>query len=45
MFLNPLLAFKNKINTEGEDGNDDNEDDDKSEWSDDDKYEPKETKE
>lgn len=45
MFLNPLLAFKNKINTEGEEGNDDNEDDDKSEWSDDDKYEPKETKE
>lgn len=45
MFLNPLLAFKNKINNDQEDGNDDNEDDDQSAWSDDDKYEPKETKE
>ena len=37
MFLNPLLAFKNKEK--------DKKNDDSEEWSDDDKYEPKETKE
>ena len=41
MFLNPLLAFKNKDSGKpGAKGQDDNE-----EWSDDDKYDPKLTKE
>ena len=41
MFVNPLLAFKEKSKAK-ENGK---EDDEKSEWSDDDKYEPKETRE
>lgn len=40
--MNPLLAFKNKNYGKEVEEKDD---DDKSEWSDDDKYEPKETKE
>lgn len=37
MFLNPLLAFKKGKTGDGSDESE--------EWSDDDKYEPKETKE
>lgn len=37
MFLNPLLAFKNAKDAKGSDESE--------QWSDDDKYDPKETKE
>lgn len=45
MFLNPLLAFKNKTKSENDENKNESEHDDNSEWSDDDKYEPKETRE
>jgi hypothetical protein len=44
MFLNPLLAFKKKTQSVKGGKGDVVEDDDNSEWSDDDKYEPKESR-